>query len=244
VNQVLGLGLPPPTGGGAGFDPLTLAPFGFWLPDPLFLFEEEDGTGAITANDAVGYLADQSGSALPATQATAASRPLYKTAGGLHWLEGDGIDDVLATAAFGAGLAQPYCAVTAFRNLREQAGANAHIASGTGFNGALYITDTAEEIRSFAGAELESGISAAVGTDVVVVQIFNGASSEIAIDAGAAVTGAAGANAMADFTLFAAGVAQPSNARFYGRILFDYIPTDPEIAQLITYFAARQGRVL
>src|SRR5688572_10938547 len=111
-------------GAGGAFAPISLSPFGLWLPDPQFLFEEEDGTGAVTANDAVGYLADLSGNARHAIQATAASRPLYKTAGGLHWLEGDGIDDVLATAAFGAGLAQPYCAVTAFRNLREQAGAN------------------------------------------------------------------------------------------------------------------------
>jgi hypothetical protein len=32
-----------------------------------------------------------------ASQATAAKRPLYKTAGGLHWLQFDGVDDGLAT---------------------------------------------------------------------------------------------------------------------------------------------------
>lgn len=34
-----------------------------------------------------------------ASQATASSRPLYKTSGGLHWLQFDGVDDSLSTAA-------------------------------------------------------------------------------------------------------------------------------------------------
>ena len=32
-----------------------------------------------------------------ATQATAAKRPVYKTSGGLHWLQFDGVDDAMAT---------------------------------------------------------------------------------------------------------------------------------------------------
>jgi hypothetical protein len=229
--------------GGAAFDPLSLSPFGFWLPEPQYLFEEEDGTGTISADEAVGYMADLSGNGRHATQATAASRPLYKTGVGLHWLEGDGTDDVLATAAFGAGLAQPSCAVTAFRNLGDLVGTNGHLASATGFSGGLYLNE-GEEIRIFAGAELASGATATVGTDIVVTQVFDGASSKIAIDDGAYVTGNAGAGTMADFTLFAAGATQFTNARFYGRILLDYIPTDPEITLLRTYLAAKQGRVL
>ena len=34
-----------------------------------------------------------------ASQATAASRPLYKTSGGLHWLQFDGVDDSLSTSS-------------------------------------------------------------------------------------------------------------------------------------------------
>jgi hypothetical protein len=85
----------------AAFDPLTLSPEAWYDPSDLTtLFQASNGTTAVTADgDPVGYIADKSGNGQHLIMATAANRPLYKTSGGLHWLEFDGTNDGLACAS-------------------------------------------------------------------------------------------------------------------------------------------------
>jgi hypothetical protein len=60
------------------------------------LFQDAAGTTPVTADgDPVGLMLDQSGNGNHATQSTSAARPIYRTDGTLHWLEFDGVDDVL-----------------------------------------------------------------------------------------------------------------------------------------------------
>lgn len=71
---------------GAWFDPSDLST----------LWQDTAGTVAVTGDgDPVGRVDDKSGNGNNWLQATAGLRPLYKTAGGLHWLERDGVDDAL-----------------------------------------------------------------------------------------------------------------------------------------------------
>lgn len=71
---------------------------GAWLdPSAKFtLFQDAAGTTPVTGDgDPVGLILDRSDSGNNASQSTAASRPTYRTSGGLHWLEFDGTDDFL-----------------------------------------------------------------------------------------------------------------------------------------------------
>lgn len=73
-----------------------------WL-DPSDLskmFQSSGGTGAVAADsDPVGKINDKSGNGNHFTQATSGLRPLYKTSGGLRWLQFDGVDDALVGPA-------------------------------------------------------------------------------------------------------------------------------------------------
>jgi len=65
-----------------------------------------------------------------ASQANAAQRPLYKTSGGLHWLQFDGVDDSLATAAIDMSITSK---VSIFAGAEKLTIENAHIVySGVG----------------------------------------------------------------------------------------------------------------
>jgi len=64
------------------------------------MFQDSAGTTPVTTDgQSVGKILDKSGRGNHASQATAAARPLYKTDGTYHWLQFDGVDDSLSTAA-------------------------------------------------------------------------------------------------------------------------------------------------
>lgn len=75
---------------GAWYDPSDLTT----------LFQDRAGTTPVTADgQTVGKILDKSGRGNHAVAPNDSARPLYKTSGGLHWLQFDGVDDSLATAA-------------------------------------------------------------------------------------------------------------------------------------------------
>lgn len=91
--------------GGSSFDPATLfagGEAGAWYdPSDLSTVWQDSGrTTAGAVDSPVGAIDDKSGNGNNATQATAAARPvLRQTAGGKYYLEFDGVDDSLQTAA-------------------------------------------------------------------------------------------------------------------------------------------------
>ena len=78
-----------------GFTPLALfasGEEGAWYDpsDLTTLFQNSDGTTAVAVGDPVGYIADKSGNANHAIQATSAKRPTLRESGGLYYLEFSG----------------------------------------------------------------------------------------------------------------------------------------------------------
>ena len=68
-----------------------------WLDpsDASTLWADTAATTAASVDGLVARIDDKSGGNRHFTQATSGARPLLKSAGGRHWLEGDGVDDVM-----------------------------------------------------------------------------------------------------------------------------------------------------
>lgn len=94
-----------------GFSPLSLFSNGeqgaLYEPwDLTTLYQDSAGTTPVTADgDPVGLMLDKSGNGNHATQSVAASRPVYRTDGTLHWLVADGVDDYLVIPVAAQGSA-------------------------------------------------------------------------------------------------------------------------------------------
>ncbi|MCV2882220.1 hypothetical protein [Actibacterium sp. XHP0104] len=78
---------------------LTLA--AWYDPSDLgTLFQDTVGTVPVAADgDPVALMQDKSGNGHHMTQSDPARQPVYRSAGGLHWLETDGADDSMSTPA-------------------------------------------------------------------------------------------------------------------------------------------------
>lgn len=235
----LGLGLSLVSGYGGAFSPLSLSPAAFWLPQPPFIFEEEDGTGAVAPAGAVGYDADQSGGSRHIIQANAASRPAYNTAGGRHWLTLDGGDVLLATFS---EIPQPFyicaaCSVTG-------AGGGAEILGSSDLTPIFaYAADDTVHIYN-GGSEVHDPTVIGFGVDFVVTAVCNGASSGIAIDGAAFTTGDAGAGTLTTFGVGHVGGTGGRAMTFYGGVILPYAPSSEQDALVRAYFAGLQGRTL
>ena len=89
----------------ASWSPLSLfasSEVGAWYDpsDLTTMFQDRAGTTQVTADgQTVGKILDKSGRGNHATAPSDAARPLYKTDGTYRWLQFDGVDDSLATAA-------------------------------------------------------------------------------------------------------------------------------------------------
>jgi len=99
---------------GAWYDPSDLST----------MWKDTAGTTPVTADgDLVARIDDKSGNGFNATQSTEAGRPVYKTSGGLHWLEFDGSDDFLVTGSINPGAVDK---AQVFAGLRHLASAVAY----------------------------------------------------------------------------------------------------------------------
>lgn len=153
---------------------------GAWTPDNLWLGAEaggwwdasvlasmnQDSGGAGSAvavdTDPVGYWVDQGPNAHAIIQATSDNRPLYKTSGGLHWLQFDGSNDSLGKAAdigvYGAGSATLMVALNVTQSASKAFASQGlstsnndaywHANSSVSTDHAVYIRDNAATVQS------------------------------------------------------------------------------------------------
>jgi hypothetical protein len=243
----MGLGLTRPRG--TSFSPLSLftgGAQGVWYDpsDISSMFQDSAGTTPAAVDSPVGKINDKSGNGNHAVQATAGARPLLKQDGsGKYYLLFDGVDDRIATPAI--AITQPFDRISAIQQVSWVNGSIIYGDSETTFGGLLQQTPTTPLIKIYSGTYVAPPDNLPVGTTGIVTERFNGASSKVAINAGAYTTGAAGAAVPARLSIgaYVSGNSR-SNVRMYGAVLISRALTDAEIASARSYLAGKAGVTL
>jgi hypothetical protein len=169
--------------------------------------------------------------------ATNAKRPILKLNqyNGRPCLRFDGSDDYLQSANFGVGvLAQPNTIFVVYKFLAT--GATKYIIDGNdGVNRTIIYSAATSKISIYGGTLLQSALT--VDTNFHLTRgLFNGASSEIQVDAAAAVVAAGGALGIDGLAVGAPnGGASPSNIDICEIILYNKALSAGEITTISGY---------
>lgn len=220
---------------GAWYDPSDLST----------LWQDTAGTTPVTADgQSVARIDDKSGNGNHLTQATASKRPVYRTAGGLHWLLFDGVDDFLRTSAFAAALAQPnHICLSGRHGLGPQVYLYDGIATSNRHAILESTATTGTAFQMFAGT-----ISADIPADAadhVYSALFNGAASNLRTDGVASAAVDAGTQSLTGLTLGARFTdVDPMAGRIYEFVLHDNELTGDDLSNLEAYLAGKAGVTL
>jgi hypothetical protein len=176
------------TGGGV-FDPADLFNGGLkgaWYDasDLTTLWQDTAGTTPVTTDgQSVARWDDKSGNGNNLLQSTSGFRPVYRTSGGLHWVDFAGGDDRLSSAAFASSIAQPLTVCGAWKT---DVSGNQVLCDGLTSGGRVHITrgDPPDQMQIYAGTLTfindSSGGATVIGpvsAAAVETVLFNGASS-------------------------------------------------------------------
>ncbi len=219
----------------------SLSPTAWYDPSDLSTLWQDTGkTTAVTAaDDPVRVVEDISGNGNDLVAPSDAARPLYKTAGGLRWLEFDGTDDAMADAFT---LVRPWERITALRVL-TYVNSTAMLDGYTLSGGRLRMIAPDPGLNFFAGSSLDFTDEVATGNDFVATMRGDGSSSRVAIDGNAYATGNAGTNDPDGVSVGARGglTALFSNMRYYGDFIKSGTMSDADIATVRTWAAGKAG---
>lgn len=172
-----------------------------------------DGVSGTWAINTSGDLGARISGERDLVQMTAANRPVYTAASGgvPAYITGDGSNDYMKAAPF--SLSQPETVY--FVGSQVTWTINDQLYDGNGLSNrmGLYQQTATPRLTQFAGADGASITSLAVATRAVLTSVFNGASSGLRSNRGAAATGNPGTDAGNGFVLFArADIANYANA--------------------------------
>lgn len=256
--------------GAAAWSPTSLfaaSEVGVWYDPSDFstMFQDSAGTTPVTAvGDPVGKILDKSGNGKHATQATAASRPILRNDGTNYYLEFDGVDNSLATAAIDfsatdkithhAGWTQSTASFGVVTELSNNPGPNAGTFSLAGYTaGEMFFVarGTAALTAKFDAATLPKtrvstgllDIAQALAADEIVARV-NGVVKPVLgyIDAGPAGTGNFG-----NYPLYLGrrgGIQYPLSGRIYSIVIRGALSDAAQIAAAEAYVAGKSGVTL
>ena len=260
-------------GGAGAFSPASLfsgGEQGAWydFSDLSTLFQDSAGTTPVTADgQSIGKVLDKSGRGNHLIQATGSLKPIYKTSGGLHWAEFDGVDDGWATAA----AVNMAASATASTFLGIKSGSNAvsgipmelglggaanslwqHVPappfeyqwtiSGSSANTGWTVNDAAYDAPKSAVIACNYNVLGADRNTQVIPRV-NGITPPIA-GAGAGTTGTGFVNTHTLFIGRRAAVNNPFTGNMHQIILLNRTTTAGEITNTETYIATKSGVTL
>lgn len=161
------------------FSPTQIAGLMLWL---------EADTLALSDTDPVTTWADSSGLGNDATQAVAGAKPTFRTSviNGLPVVRFDQTDDLLATASF--SLVHPFTIFVVTKFNQAQSGNDTLFDGVTAVNSARLYRASATQLQMYAGGGGPTPTTTPEAFHVLTC-IYNGASSGMRVDGGAAVTG-------------------------------------------------------
>ena len=223
----------------------ALSPAAWYDPSDLStLWQDTAGTTPVTADgDPVARMDDKSGNARHLLQSTTSRCPLYKTDGALHWLASDGVDDWMRCT--GWSLAQPWDRVSGVRQATNVTNSRLY-GPGSGSNVLIFPSGVSPALAMNDGATACSNSDFTVGTNRVMTDRHNGASSSLQADNLTAATGNPGTNTLNGLTLFGdqnTNTVAVGEWRFYGLALRSTFTAD-ELALLKEYYAGKAGVTL
>lgn len=178
-----------------------------------------------------------------ATQATSTKRPILRqTAGGLYYLEHDGVDDCLVSAFM---IAQPIVRISGV-SLRAWVANKRLFAEASGAAAGRLYTDPAGSptIGIYSGASITT-TDLTVGSAGVVTERHNGGSGRLAVNSLAYVTGNSSTLLPAGISIGAkADGSEAAQLDFYGTVMIGRDLTDAEVATARRYQGLRCGVAL
>lgn len=225
-------------GGSAILDPATLNPF-IWYDssDLTTLFQDHLGTVPVTADgDPVGDFLNKTVPPNGAIQSDVNLKPTFKEVGGARWIQGDGADYLDDTAI---SHVQPFSVFTAARLLAYPAPFGFVWGSGANQEYGLAFTSAVMNMSANNFTNFIEIAAPALDTDIIITQIFNGASSFLGILGGASVSGNAGAGNLSFMNLFARAGLSPASLRLYGMIGVDGVADAALQLRITDYLATK-----
>ncbi len=229
------------------------------------LFQDAEGVIPVTASgQVVGRMLDKSGRGNHATQSTAGSKPILRNAGGLWYLEFDGVDDFLVTGAINLSGVDKVSVFAGVRKLSDSAiGTVVGLSSTPSAAGAFELSAPgAPATYRFAGRSSagEAGLATAQTSASYVapqtsvisgVADFALSAGEFKIRANGVLAGAsaslANTGAFSVSPLYIGrrgGSSLPFSGNIYGLVVRGSLTDDPGIAAIEKYLAARSGVAL
>lgn len=235
--------------------PAALAPAAWWDPSDLTtLFQDTAATTPVTADgQSVARINDKSGNGLHLIQPAAGLRPLYKTSGGLYWLESDGVDDLLyvnSTSALNFGTAN-FCVAAAIREANNVGNYKVIFAKTNNATGNNYRTFTTAGyiLTTFYGTDVQpssnSALTMTVNTDAVAMWGRDASNDRYELNASSATKAwaAAGVGSTSfNPTVFGDGSATYAfGGRIYSLVAIAAWPSATDLAKLKKYQGAKAG---
>lgn len=228
--------------GVAAFNPLTLSPHAWYDPSDLSTMFQTGTRGApgaavTTTGDPVGLILDKSGNNNDLVQATSTKRPLYTVAGAAKYLLFDGVDDFMSCTT--VSMVQP---TTQFVAGQMVGGTTSRFFDGVARQ--LLGSQTGTDMAIYALGSVIAAVQGMPTTDLVWTGNFNGVSSVLYKDGVSFAAGDAGASGLASLVVGASNgtATEFLSGKVHGLI---FVPgTVPNLAPIVTYLGAKQGRTI